>query len=184
MLFATRKMLSYLITTITSSLQYKITLETWIDLANISWTTNVMGDTNNSLLHAILNSKLLIAAVFYSPFIPHALEAWAQRQHPNMLFLFYEDMKNVKRIRCHYLWRRRLINGPLLLKIESERRDRTCCGFFGKEIVGGTASEVDGSSEIRKYCQKRIGELWSWQTAWFHAPGRSLHSQRLFLQFS
>lgn len=34
--------------------------------------------------------------MYYSPFFAHALEAWAQRRHPNMLFLFYEDMKNVQ----------------------------------------------------------------------------------------
>ncbi|KAF0298038.1 Sulfotransferase 1C4 [Amphibalanus amphitrite] len=27
------------------------------------------------------------------PFFSHVLEAWRQRHHPNMLFLFYEDMK-------------------------------------------------------------------------------------------
>jgi len=27
------------------------------------------------------------------PFFSHVLEAWQQRHHPNMLFLFYEDMK-------------------------------------------------------------------------------------------
>lgn len=40
----------------------------------------------------------LYLAVFYSPFFAHALEAWAQRRHPNMLFLFYEDMKHVVEI--------------------------------------------------------------------------------------
>ncbi|KAK4023113.1 hypothetical protein OUZ56_008544 [Daphnia magna] len=32
--------------------------------------------------------------VFYAPFFPHALEAWAQRHNPNILFLFYEDMNH------------------------------------------------------------------------------------------
>lgn len=27
------------------------------------------------------------------PFFPHVLEAWRQRNHPNMLFLFFEDLK-------------------------------------------------------------------------------------------
>ena len=27
------------------------------------------------------------------PFFPHVLEAWRQRHHPNMLFLFFEDLK-------------------------------------------------------------------------------------------
>lgn len=39
--------------------------------------------------------NVILDIVFYSPFFPHALEAWARRSHPNMLFLFYEDMKRV-----------------------------------------------------------------------------------------
>ena len=33
--------------------------------------------------------------VLGAPFFGHILEAWAKRDHPNMLFLFYEDMKKV-----------------------------------------------------------------------------------------
>ncbi|XP_050718718.1 sulfotransferase 1A1-like [Eriocheir sinensis] len=29
----------------------------------------------------------------YSPFWPHVKEAWGKRHHPNLLFLFYEEMK-------------------------------------------------------------------------------------------
>ena len=29
----------------------------------------------------------------YNPFIPHILEAWRERNHPNMFFTTYEDMK-------------------------------------------------------------------------------------------
>ena len=29
----------------------------------------------------------------YSPFFPHVEEAWALKDQPNMLFIFYEDMK-------------------------------------------------------------------------------------------
>jgi len=31
--------------------------------------------------------------LYYSPFFAHILEGWAKREHPNVLFLFYEDMK-------------------------------------------------------------------------------------------
>jgi len=31
--------------------------------------------------------------VMQGPFFPHAKEAWALKDHPNMLFLFYEDLK-------------------------------------------------------------------------------------------
>lgn len=34
-------------------------------------------------------------AVVWSPFFSHVKEAWAQRLHPNLLFLFYEDMTRV-----------------------------------------------------------------------------------------
>lgn len=27
------------------------------------------------------------------PYFPHVLEAWQQRKHPNLLFLFFEDLK-------------------------------------------------------------------------------------------
>ncbi|XP_073943442.1 sulfotransferase 1B1-like isoform X1 [Choristoneura fumiferana] len=38
--------------------------------------------------------KLFMAGlVTWAPSFPHLKEAWAQRKHPNMLFLFYEDMK-------------------------------------------------------------------------------------------
>ncbi|XP_063531416.1 luciferin sulfotransferase-like [Cydia strobilella] len=41
--------------------------------------------------------------VIFSPFFPHLKEAWALRHHPNLMFIFYEDMKKdlpsiVKRI--------------------------------------------------------------------------------------
>ncbi|KAI9563009.1 hypothetical protein GHT06_010465 [Daphnia sinensis] len=31
--------------------------------------------------------------VYNAPFFPHILEAWSKRHHPNMHFMFYEDMK-------------------------------------------------------------------------------------------
>ncbi|XP_046448178.1 sulfotransferase 1B1-like isoform X1 [Daphnia pulex] len=31
--------------------------------------------------------------VVYAPFFPHILDAWSKRHHPNMHFMFYEDMK-------------------------------------------------------------------------------------------
>ena len=39
--------------------------------------------------------------VFRSPFFPHVEEAWAVRDHPNMIFLFYEEMeKDLKEVIC------------------------------------------------------------------------------------
>jgi len=31
--------------------------------------------------------------VMYSPFFPHILDAWSKRNHPNLHFMWYEDMK-------------------------------------------------------------------------------------------
>lgn len=31
--------------------------------------------------------------VVYAPFFPHILDAWSKRHHPNMHFMFFEDMK-------------------------------------------------------------------------------------------
>jgi len=31
--------------------------------------------------------------VIYTPFFPHVLDAWNKRHHPNLLFIFYEDLK-------------------------------------------------------------------------------------------
>lgn len=31
--------------------------------------------------------------VYNSPYFPHLLDAWSKRHHPNMLFVFYEDLK-------------------------------------------------------------------------------------------
>ncbi|XP_047988801.1 sulfotransferase 1C4-like [Leguminivora glycinivorella] len=31
--------------------------------------------------------------VIWAPFLPHVKEAWALRHHPNLLFIFYEDMR-------------------------------------------------------------------------------------------
>lgn len=37
-----------------------------------------------------------INLVNWTPYFPTVLEAWAKRDHPNLLYLFYEDMKKVK----------------------------------------------------------------------------------------
>ena len=34
-------------------------------------------------------------SVVHGPYFNHVFHAWAQRHHPNMLFLFYEDRKKV-----------------------------------------------------------------------------------------
>ncbi len=56
---------------------------------------NVDLDFFISFLSISLNRFL----VYYSPYFPHVLEAWSKRHHPNVLFLFYEEMKQVS-----YIW--------------------------------------------------------------------------------
>ncbi|KAL0894132.1 hypothetical protein ABMA27_014169 [Loxostege sticticalis] len=36
--------------------------------------------------------KFIKDMVDWTPFFPHVIEAWEKRNHPNLLFLFYEDM--------------------------------------------------------------------------------------------
>ena len=31
----------------------------------------------------------------FTPFFPHVIDAWNKRHHPNMHFVFFEDMKKV-----------------------------------------------------------------------------------------
>lgn len=38
--------------------------------------------------------------VYSSPYFPHLLDAWTKRHHPNLLFVFYEDLKRV--ISCYH----------------------------------------------------------------------------------
>ncbi|XP_046641045.1 sulfotransferase 1B1-like [Daphnia pulicaria] len=44
--------------------------------------------------------------IYYSPYFPHVFDAWSKRHHPNVLFLFYEEMKQdlravVERVAAH-----------------------------------------------------------------------------------
>ena len=31
--------------------------------------------------------------VIYTPFFPHVMDSWSKRHHPNMHFIFYEELK-------------------------------------------------------------------------------------------
>lgn len=37
----------------------------------------------------------ILFTVYSSPYFPHLLDAWTKRHHPNLLFIFYEDLKRV-----------------------------------------------------------------------------------------
>ena len=38
---------------------------------------------------------LIYFSVMFSPYFRHVLEGWSQRNNPNVLFLFYDDIKKV-----------------------------------------------------------------------------------------
>ncbi len=48
---------------------------------------------NELTIKAFLSKHLFL--VYNAPFFTHILEAWSKREHPNMHFMFFEDMKKV-----------------------------------------------------------------------------------------
>ena len=53
-------------------------------------------DFGSSQLEAkIWLSLFFKKTVYASPFFPHLLDAWSKRHHPNLLFVFYEELKQV-----------------------------------------------------------------------------------------
>ena len=53
-----------------------------------------LGPHRRSRVHA-LPFFLCLKKVMFGPYFPHLMAAWKQRHHPNMHFLFYEDLKQV-----------------------------------------------------------------------------------------
>ena len=47
------------------------------------------------ITYLYLNNFFCGNLVLYSPFFPHLLDAWSKRNHPNLHFMFFEDMKKV-----------------------------------------------------------------------------------------
>ena len=95
-----RKMLLSHISTFTNLFALQNLLVIWSLLLIISCQTKVMLRNYinywiwwfNHFISIVGFSSLL---VFSAPFIPHMLEAWSQRHHPNLHFIFYEDLKKV-----------------------------------------------------------------------------------------
>ena len=48
--------------------------------------------------------------VVWTPYFPTVLDAWANKNHPNMLFIFYEDMKKVNNYMGIFCFKCFLIN--------------------------------------------------------------------------
>lgn len=43
-------------------------------------------------------NTFIVISVYWSPFFDHLKEAWELRHHPNMMFLFYEELTQVKEL--------------------------------------------------------------------------------------
>lgn len=71
---------------------YKGTLEQFAEYSMDGLSIIVFKSSSSRFL---LNDFRLMLTVYYSPYFPHVLEAWSQRHHPNVLFLFFEEMKQV-----------------------------------------------------------------------------------------
>ena len=66
----------------------------------------------------------------YNPFIPHILEAWSQRDHPNLFFTTYEDMKtDLRKVASGVL---RFLKGEGRLGIKQQKiiRSNVICEIF------------------------------------------------------
>lgn len=58
---------------------------------------NMSNNSSRRQLFCFLIQLIIIFCytAYFSPYFPHVLDAWLKREHPNLLFLFYEDMKRV-----------------------------------------------------------------------------------------
>jgi hypothetical protein len=64
-------------------------------LPNTLFKTNVRAISINKKRFQTSLKCWNISTVVWTPYFPTVLDAWAIKDHPNMLFLFYEDMKKV-----------------------------------------------------------------------------------------
>jgi hypothetical protein len=61
--------------------------EYFIQNKRINWSKKNLMNFNIEIFFRVL--------VMWTPYFATVLDAWANRNHPNMLFLFFEDMKKV-----------------------------------------------------------------------------------------
>lgn len=99
MLPVTRKMSSYPTITFTNWWINTNLLAISNLLPIISWKTDVCHCNNitpwNMRVVSNMYSFFALFLVYSSPYFPHLLDAWTKRNHPNLLFVFYEDLKRV-----------------------------------------------------------------------------------------
>ncbi|KAG6452148.1 sulfotransferase 1 family member D1 isoform X2 [Manduca sexta] len=112
--------------------------------------------------------------ILHTPIFPHVQEAWSQRNHPNLMFLFYEEMQNdlpdvIDRV-CTFLGREyskeqkeklashlsfeNMKKGPKLAQ-SSGQNEKT---FFRKGKSGGWVEYFDDEmkKEAEEYIQRNL----------------------------
>ena len=117
------KMLSSLIFTITDSWSFIISLAIWRHLLIISLQTNVCTAKHLKILSFLFKLPIFtnlysLNLVYSAPFFPQLLDAWSKRHHPNMHFVFYEDLKKVTEMILHLKNYLNLIHANLLSGLE------------------------------------------------------------------
>ena len=68
----------------------------FLSIWNIAFRKIKFTNTDNIIFkcgHLIYYLVWSFFTVIFCPYFPHILDAWAKRTHPNLLFIFYEDMK-------------------------------------------------------------------------------------------
>ncbi|XP_037088862.1 sulfotransferase 1C4-like [Pollicipes pollicipes] len=84
------------------------------------------------------------------PYFPHVLEAWRQRHHPNMLFLFFEDLKKDLR-------------GSIIKVAE----------FLGKPTTEKQLDQLEQHLHFRNFKDNQwVNWEWLSRTAWGGDPNR------------
>jgi hypothetical protein len=74
------------------SLQYEMQESSWnLNLDIMSHCSLAVGLTLSGCLH----TTMFVFSVPWAPYWSHVIEGWDHRQHPNVLFLFYEEMNKV-----------------------------------------------------------------------------------------
>ena len=65
--------------------------------AGLGWSPD-RNDPNLIRIYLACAIRSILERIVYSaPFFPHLLDAWNKRHHPNLHFVFYEDLKRVKK---------------------------------------------------------------------------------------
>lgn len=102
----------------------------------------------------------ILFTVYSSPYFPHLLDAWTKRHHPNLLFIFYEDLKRVT-----FTWLCNSFVGCLYLTIFSrpgfERWNPKDWPFPGQISQRIPAQQNGRTFAHRQICHQQVRQLWA-----------------------